>query len=168
MRTTESLLGAAVLKQILGSGLTALPPSPMPEVTPTPDSDIYKAELAKTKADAEKNSRFLKGLYESLKLGDISETEYRELKSTYELRVTSLAEQENALKVKIQDSIQREKALEQARNSTLSVKTVADLTKEVVAQTVDKIIVYEKTNIVVDMRCFEADAVSGKEDAING
>jgi DNA invertase Pin-like site-specific DNA recombinase len=167
MRTTESLVRAAVLGQILESGLTTLPPSPIPEVTPPPDSDIYKAELAKTKADAEKNSRFLKGLYESLKLGDIFETEYRELKSTYELRVTSLAEQENALKMKIQDSIQREKALEQARNSTLSVKTVADLTKEVVAQTVEKITVYEKTNIAVDMRCFEADAVLGKEGISN-
>ena len=134
-------------------------------VITTSGSDAYKAELAKVKSDADKNSRYLKGLYESLKLGDISETEYRELKSTYELRMASLAEQEIALREKIQSSVQKEQALDKAKNSTLSLKTVADMTTEVIAQMVDKIVVLDKTRIDVKLLRFETEAVLNKEGA---
>jgi len=165
MRTTDRLLKTAVFEQIQGRGLTALLITPSTSVVTTSGSDAYKAELAKVKSDADKNSRYLKGLYESLKLGDISETEYRELKSTYELRTASLAEQEIALREKIQNSVQKEQALEKAKNSTLSLKTVADMTTEVIAQTVDKIIVFDKTSIDVKLLHFETEALLNKEGA---
>jgi hypothetical protein len=59
------------------------------------------------KADTDKNSRYLAGLYEILKEGDITETEYRELKNTYKLRMASLAEQESTLQEQIKASIRR-------------------------------------------------------------
>ena len=85
MRTTDKILKNAVFEQIQGSGLAFLYQTPMPQAAS--ESDTLKTELTKVKSDAAKNSRFLKGLYESLVLGDISEIEYRELKSTYELRM---------------------------------------------------------------------------------
>ena len=69
-----------------------------------------------------------------------------------------MAEQESTLREKIKHSVIKEKALEKARNSTVSVKTVADLTTEVVAQTIEKITVYEKTHIKVMLRSFDEKA----------
>ena len=157
MRTTENLLKTAVFEQILENGLTAPLQMSMSTTNITLDSETYKAELVKVKTDTDKNSRFLKGLYESLVLGDISETEYRELKGTYELRMTSLAGQETSLQEKIKTSIRKEKVLEQAKNSTMAVKTVVDLTTEAITQLVEKITVYDKTNIAIELRCFETE-----------
>ena len=154
MRTTELLLKNAVLEQILNSGLTELLQSPVPVGEITLDSEKYKVELLKVKSDAEKNRRYLVGLYESLKLGDITETEYRELKNTYETRVADFADKEITLREQIQSSTQREKALEQARNSTLTLKTISDLTTGVIAQTIDKVIIHAKEDIEVILRDF--------------
>ena len=163
MRTTERILRNSVLEQILGSGLTDLLQVPVSVGETVLDSEKYKAELAKVKADAEKNRRYLVGLYESLKLEDISETEYRELKSTYETRVANFVERETVLRKQLQASTKKEKALEQARNSTHAVKSVADLTAEVITQSIDKIIVHAKEDIEVIIRDFEADTLSIKE-----
>ena len=167
MRTTEYLLKNAVLEQILSSGLTELLQSPVPVGEITLDSEKYKAELLKVKSDVEKNLRYLVWLYESLKLGDITETEYRELKSTYETRVANFADKEITLREQIQSSTQKEKALEQARNSTLTLKSISDLTTEVIAQTIDKIIIHAKEDIEVILRDFETDTSSVKEGVDN-
>ena len=166
MRSTENLLKATVLEQLLGSDLIALLQAPSIE-TATLDSEVYKSELTKIKSDAEKNSHYLKGLYESLMLGDISDIEYRELKSIYESRVASLSEQESTLRENIQISLRKEKALEQARNSTVSVKTIADLTKDIIDQTIEKIIVYDKYHIEVTLRNFGVETTSDREGASN-
>jgi DNA-directed RNA polymerase beta subunit len=118
------------------------------------ESERLKAELTSAKADIGKNSRYLIGLYESLKEGDITETEYRELKSTYELRMVSLEEQISTLQDTIKTSIRKEQAMEKARSSALSVKTVADLTTDVIAQTIEKIIIHDRENIETIIRCF--------------
>jgi len=121
--------------------------------------------LVKIKAATEKNRHYLIGLYENLKLDVISETEYRELKSTYELRMATLAEQETSLQEKIKTSIRKEKALEQAKNSTMLVKTVSDLTTGAITQLVEKITVYNKTNIAVELRRFETSKTETREGA---
>jgi len=165
MRTTEPLIKTAVLEQLLGNeSFISFVKTPSPDVNKPLESEVYKSELAKVKADTAKNKGFLIGLYESLKLGDINEAEYRELKSTYESRMASLAESENDLRVKIQNSIRLELATEKARNSTVSVRTAADLTAEVVEQTVNRIVVYEKERIDVTL-CFGADVIDNERGA---
>jgi DNA-directed RNA polymerase beta subunit len=159
MRTTERILKNAVLGQILDNGLSIMLKAQTSAVI-TLDSDRLKAELTKAKADIGKNSRYLIGLYESLKEGDITETEYRELKSTYELRMASLEEQINTLQDTIKASIRMEQALEKARNSALSLKTVADLTTDVIAQTIEKIIIHDRENIETIIHSFGDEAVS--------
>jgi hypothetical protein len=163
MRTTERFLKTVLLERLLDNEfLITAPPA---DAAKKPDSEIYKDELAKVKAETERNGGYLKGLYESLKLEDITETEYRELKSTYEARMASLSEKESLLREKILASSQREKALEQARSSTLSVKAVNDLTTEVIAQTVEAITVHAKDNIEVALFDFGAKTSSDKEGA---
>jgi DNA invertase Pin-like site-specific DNA recombinase len=152
MRTTERILKNTVLERLLGDeSLAAIIHAPPLIEQKTLKSDIFKGELANVKADIEKNSRYFKGLYESLVLGDITDTEYRELKSTYETKAASLTEQEKLLREKILAAVKKEKSLEQVRNSAVSLKTVTDLTTEVIAQTVEKIYVYEDGRIDVTL-----------------
>jgi hypothetical protein len=153
MRTSERILKNAVLGQILDNGLSVMLKEKAPADMPI-ESDRLKAELTKAKTDIGKNSRYLIGLYESLKGGDITETEYRELKSTYELRMASLEEQINTLQDTIKASIRKEQALDKARNSAMSVKTVADLTTDVIAQTIEKIIIHDRESIETIIRSF--------------
>ena len=163
MRTTDRLLKNAVLEQITENGLTAIMQTPVLVGETALDSEKYKAELTKVKADAEKNRRYLIGLYESLKLGDITETEYRELKSTYEARVAAFTERETTLRGQIQASIQKEKALEKARTSAMTVKTTSDLTTVTISQTIEKIIIHAKEDIEVILRGFEEEPSLDKE-----
>ena len=71
-----------------------------------------------------------------------------------------MAERESELQKKIQNSLRLEKDMEQAKNSAVSVKSVSDLTKEVITQTVEKFTVYAKTQIDVKLRSFGAAAQS--------
>jgi len=160
MRTTDRLLNAAVLEKLLGNkSFITVMKTPSLDENKTIDSDVYKNDLARVKSDIEKNSRFLKGLYESLVLGDISEAEYRELKNTYEIKMASLAEQESLLRGKILDSLNNEKAMEDARSSTISVESASDLTLEVITQTVESVTIHERERIEVTLR-FGADAMT--------
>ena len=160
MRTTDRLLNAAVLEKLLGNKpFVTVMKTPSLDENTTLDSDVNKNNLARVKSDIEKNSRFLKGLYESLVLGDISEAEYRELKNTYETKMASLAEQESLLRGKILDSLNNEKAMEDARSSTISVESASDLTLEVITQTVESVTIHERERIEVTLR-FGADAMT--------
>jgi hypothetical protein len=162
MRTTQRIVKDTVFEHIHKNGLSILI-KPEAKADSIFDSDRYKGELVKVKSDTDKNSRYLIGLYESLKLGDITETEFRELKSTYELRMASLAEQETNLQDLIKSSIRKEKALVIARNSTMSVRTVADLTADVIEQTVEKIIIHGRDNLEIINRNFGEDTAFKKE-----
>jgi predicted Zn-dependent protease len=142
----------AVLERLLGNeSFVALVNTPPSEENKILDSDKHKDDLAKNKAETDKNSRFLKGLYESLVLGDISNDEYRELKSTYESKMAFLTEQEAILRKTILNSLRNEKAMEEARDSAVSLKSVSDLSAELIARTVDRMTVYERERIEVVM-----------------
>ena len=165
MRTTEPLIKTAVLEQLLGDeSFINQVKAPSFDVTIPLESEAYKNDLTKVKADTERNKRFLIGLYESMTLGDISGTEYRELKSTYESRMASLAASESNLREKMHNSICNEAALEKAKNSTISLKSVADLTDEIIEQTISNIVVHDKERIEVTLR-FGADMINSEGGA---
>jgi hypothetical protein len=77
--------------------------------------------------------------------------------------MASLSEQHTNLQDLIKSSIRKEKALVKARNSAMSVKTVADLTADVIEQTIEKIIIHGRDNLEIIIRNFGEDTAFKKE-----
>jgi hypothetical protein len=112
-------------------------------------------ELSSVKAELAKMQNFLKGLYESLILGDITDSEYKELKSGYETKITKLKTCEKQLRESNYHSVQADRALSQANDSVRGIKSVSDLTAEVIDKLIEKIYVYENKRIAIKFRFAE-------------
>jgi hypothetical protein len=115
----------------------------------TPIADTHNDELMTVKSELGKAQHFLKGLYESLILGDITDCEYKEMKSGYESKIATLTEREKQLRDSSFTRSQTEKALAKARKSVQKIESVSDLTAEVIDRTIEKIHVHENGRIVV-------------------
>jgi len=102
-------------------------------------------ELRSIRAELERNAGFLKGLYESFVTGDITDSEYKELKTGYESRIASLAEQEKRLRLDAIEASERNKAA----NTVNSVSGLKDLTAKTVGKLVEKIRVIDKGTIEI-------------------
>ena len=118
------------------------------------------SELASVKAELEKTQNFLKGLYESLVLGDITEAEYKQLKSGYEAKITSIQTREMQLRDNTHLRVQQEKDLLKAHNSVQTIAQASDLTAEVIGRLVDKIHVCKDGRIRVKFRFMDEEAYS--------
>ncbi|GHV13847.1 resolvase [Clostridia bacterium] len=127
----------------------------------TTPSQTDNNELRSIQAEIDRNNRFLKGLYESLMCGDITENDYRDMKSAYEVKISELSEQERSLREKsrlqIQDSIKRKKA----SDGINSVTGIADLTADVADALIEKITVFDDRHIEVKFKF--ADETAGAE-----
>lgn len=66
-----------------------------------PEKDHLNKELNSSQSEFDRNRRYLEGLYESLVCGDISDDEYKEMKSAYEVKVMSLSERIKLLRDEI-------------------------------------------------------------------
>ena len=106
-------------------------------------------EIHNIQSEIDKNTRYLKGLYESLMEGDITNTEYKEMKQSYETKIADLTEKARDL---------RESARQQALDTTKrnnaagrlqSLSRISDLTAEVVDKLIEKILVFEDKHIEV-------------------
>ena len=128
----------------------------------TPVKDIFKEELAAVKTELDKNQVFLKGLYESLVLGDITDTEYRELKEGYETKIASLRRREKQLRDNAHRSIQQKSLLSKAHESVKTISQLSDLTAEVIDRAVEKIHICEDGRIRVKFRFMEEEVYSGE------
>ena len=119
------------------------------------------AELRSVQSDIQRNSNFLKGLYESLVSGDITVNEYKDLKASYETSLNSLATREKALRdgaVKIvADEIKGQKAA----NSIRGLRCIDDLSANVLEALVEKIYVFEGKRIEVHYRFTDETARGG-------
>jgi DNA invertase Pin-like site-specific DNA recombinase len=138
-----------ILKEILLESLrkqSAVLADIMPAtVVKTHDSN----EIWRVQADIERNTGFLKGLYESLISGDITREDYRDLKLSYESKIASLSEQESILRESA-----RLAALEAAKRNKAAdnIGTVFDsggLTAEAVDALIEKILVFEDKHIEI-------------------
>jgi hypothetical protein len=117
------------------------------------------SELKSVQAELDRNSNFLKGLYESLISGDITDGEYREMKQSYEDKLTVLRERERNLR-----EAARVLALESARkakavNSIGAVGGITDLTAEVINALIERILIFEDKHIEVAFKF--ADEMTG-------
>ena len=124
-------------------------------VATTEPVNDYNAELTAVKTELCKNRMFLKGLYESLIVGDITDFEYKEMKSGYETKIAELTAREKQLRDNAHARIQQEKALSKVQESVQRIESVSDLTAEVIDKVVEKIVVHENNRITVKFRFME-------------
>ena len=125
-----------------------------------------KAELSKVRLEIQRAEGFLKSLYESMMLGDITVVEYRDMKLSYETNIAALMEREqqlyNIISKKIISDANRQKSAKVAG----VVCKASDLTKELMDALVERIEVYEDKSISVKFKFMEQ-SVHEMEGVIN-
>ncbi|MCL2853592.1 MAG: recombinase family protein [Defluviitaleaceae bacterium] len=122
-----------------------------------------KAELRDAQTELDKNSRYLKGLYESLSNGAINDAEYRQLKTTYETKIAALAAFIKELRNAAHDRIRRETEIAKASGSIQSVHGISDLTAEAVDSLIEKVRVFEDKSIRVKFTFADEEFMYGEE-----
>ena len=127
------------------------------------NADAYKDDLASVRLELDKNRRFLKGLYESLVLGDVTDSEYKEMKAGYQAKISSLAEREKQLRDSAHHRAQHESALSKAHESVQSVNHVSELTAEAIDRLIESIHVYADGRISVKLRFLDEEVSCGGE-----
>jgi hypothetical protein len=130
--------------------------------------ESLKEKLTAAQFDFDRNSRFLKGLYESLVQGDISDSEYKDMKGDYETKIAALAVQIKYLRESVHIHAQQEKAFLQAHKSVQTIEQISDLTADIIDKLVERIIVHQDGRLDVKFR-FLDDIVFGyqESDAVN-
>jgi hypothetical protein len=135
----EDKLKSALLEMLKAkAALYTLPPTP----TAKPPQQAT-SELAAVNAELNRVSGFLKGLYESLVVGDITEPEYREMKQSYETKIAELTAREKALREASKEQRLQQNLVDSASLQLGSIRTVSDLTAEVIGALIDKISVFD-------------------------
>lgn len=110
---------------------------------------LDNTELRDVQAELGRNSHFLKGLYESLICGDITDTEYKDMKQSYGAKIASLTERERKLREASRLSALEVAARSKTSDSIGAVCCVANLTAEVIDTLVEKIRVFEDKSIEI-------------------
>jgi DNA invertase Pin-like site-specific DNA recombinase len=134
-------------------------------LTPASSPQSDNSELRSVQVELDRNGNFLKGLYESLIAGDITDSEYREMKQSYEDKISALRERERKLResarIQALDSARKAKAA----NSIGAVGGISDLTAEVIDALIDRILVFEDKHIEVAFKfAGETVAMEGKDN----
>jgi DNA invertase Pin-like site-specific DNA recombinase len=118
--------------------------------TPTDaENEKTKAELAQTAQELNRVSGFLKGLYESLIEGDITNAEYGEMKRNYESCIAALSEREKQLRDEMRERSLRESELKKANENLDNLSVIGDLSVEVIDALIEKILLFKDKNIEV-------------------
>jgi hypothetical protein len=161
MYITETKLKGIILDMLrkCESFLTQTLP---PTADTVPVVDTYREDLAAVRSELDKNNRFLKGLYESLILGDITDSEYKELKKGYETKITTLTAREMQLRENAHVRVQQENVIFKARESVKTITRISDLTAEVICKLVEKIHVFTSGRIGVKFRFTDEITYSGE------
>ena len=123
--------------------------------------ETAKDELASVQRELGKNKHYLIGLYESLMSGDITDTEYKDMKAAYEGKIAYLTEHEKQLREADQRRIRQENALTEAHGSVKTLARVSDLTTEVVGKLIEKIIIHADRSVTVKFTFMDEPVTSG-------
>jgi hypothetical protein len=126
------------------------------------------SELREAQSELDRTGNFLKGLYESLVSGDVTEDEYREMKQGYETKIAALTGTVKELR-----ETARVQALESARCAKAAdcigaVSGITDLTAEVVDALIDRILVFEDKRIEVRFKFSDEIAISNGDAPNSG
>jgi len=120
-----------------------------------------KIELQRLQAEINKNSHFLKSLYESLITHDITNEDYRELKTEYAKRIAALTENEREIRKNMLERFAKESATAKAIANLHEVRYIADLTAESIGRLIDKILVYDDKRIEVSFKFNDSKVTGG-------
>lgn len=116
---------------------------PAPAVEPDP------SDLRKLQYDIGKANTYLKGLYESLMLGDITQDDYREMKQSYEAQISALSKQAQTLR----EERLRCAEMDAKRNDTSlymnGLQGIQDLNADIIKAYVERIEVYTDKSVKV-------------------
>jgi hypothetical protein len=157
-KISENLLKSTLFNMLRGQEIF-LPGTAEPDASAKDDGS---AALSAVKSELDKSGNFLKGLYESLILGDITDAEYKEMKGGYEAKIASLSEREKRLRDNVRRRDQQEKALSSARKSVQTTRQILDLTAEIIGELVDRILVFEDKHIEVKFKFADETVTSGE------
>jgi DNA invertase Pin-like site-specific DNA recombinase len=124
----------------------------------------YMDELRNVQAEIDRNSRYLKGLYETYVNRAITGDEFKEMKLSYEAKIAALTEKEKRLRDASYDRIRQQTALEQASMDMRSVLCASDLTADAVDTLIERIRIFEDKSIKVKFT-FIDEELSGGEAA---
>jgi hypothetical protein len=130
------------------------------ESNPANGSD--SAEVSTVRAELDKKRLFFKGLYESLILGDITESEYTDWKRGYESQIATLTEREKHLRDSARRRAEQESDLTKARQSVQAVSRAEDLTAEAIDRLVERIDIYKDGRIGVKFSFMDEVVFSGE------
>ena len=136
------------------------------EIAPTAIAmQIDATELRSVQAELERKHGFLKGLYESLISGDITNAEYKEMKQSYETSIDLLSNQVRQLRESA-----RLAALDVAKKSSAAenigaVSRISELTAEIVDTLIDKIVVFEHKRLEIHFKFTDEIAMVGGADS---
>ena len=128
----------------------------------------YKAALRELQSEIGKNSHFLKSLYESLMTQDITQDEYRELKTGYESKIADLTAKEKDLRNIMVEQLEQESATANAATHILGIRHIDDLTAERLDRLVERILVFEDRHIEVYFKFADGLVSSNSVDAEGG
>ena len=109
-------------------------------------------ELSIVRSELGKKQHYLKSLYESLVLGDITDDEYKEMKMVYEGNIASLMDREKLLREKAFRHAQQKNAYSETIAGIRSLKSGTDITADIIDRLVETIHIHENGSIAVQFR----------------
>jgi bifunctional N-acetylglucosamine-1-phosphate-uridyltransferase/glucosamine-1-phosphate-acetyltransferase GlmU-like protein len=127
-------------------------------------SDALKSELAEVNSEIAKNEYYLKSLFENLCNNIIDDTEYKELKMDYEVKIASLTERKGILQEGVLRQEEKEKKLLEAGESVRLISGAQELKADVIDKLIDKVHVYKDGRIRVKFHYLDDEVYSGEEE----
>ena len=117
------------------------------------DSKKPLSELIwETSRELDNNKHFLRGLYESLVIGDLSDAEFKEMKTLYETKIATLTGQLEDLRRSEYHCAEQNMKLSQAHADIRAIVQASDLTAEIVDNLIEKIYVSKHRNLEIKFK----------------
>ena len=111
--------------------------------------ESIKTELHEVQAERIKNQRLLDGLYESLIAGDITDDEYKDIKTAYTSKISELVAHEKLLRQTAQKQTKQNTMLAKASESLVAAQNGSGLTADIMSGLVEKIRVFGDRSLQV-------------------
>ncbi|MDR0949321.1 MAG: recombinase family protein [Lachnospiraceae bacterium] len=112
-------------------------------------------ELKKIQQELGRTIGFLKGLYESLMDGDITNDEYTDMKFGYETKIETLKNQERVVRNKLHEKYLAESVRNLADKALCNINGIEDLTAEVIDALIERIQLFQDNHIEVKFKFTE-------------
>jgi hypothetical protein len=134
-------------------------------IAPKTESVKEPSEIISVRAELSRVTSFLKGLYESLVIGDLTQSEYADMKRNYENRITDLTERERVLTETARERHLSQINLSRASGTLSAVNLITELTTEIVDALITKILIFEDKRIEIHFKF--TDEIDIEEGAVN-